>query len=226
MKTAPKTNAELMEDGQGLVHSLAARIHRGVPVRVDLDDLVAYGELGLAEAARDFDPERGAQFTTFAYYRIRGAIYDGLSKMSWTSRAYYRRLRFEQMANQALAENRVAESGEVEDDARWLGNTTEKLAIVFFAASKDEEGGLRDSTIEDPNAQVAHAVAFREISQKLHELINDLPGNEQRLIRSVYYEGATLKEVADRMGCNKSWTSRLHARILEKLGRQLRRLGA
>jgi DNA-directed RNA polymerase specialized sigma subunit len=34
--------------------------------------------VGLAEAARQFDPSRGGQFTTYAYYRIRGAILDGL----------------------------------------------------------------------------------------------------------------------------------------------------
>ena len=62
------TNSELMEQGQPLVYSLAAKIHRSIPMRIDLDDLIAYGELGLAEAARDFDPEVGTRFTTFAYY--------------------------------------------------------------------------------------------------------------------------------------------------------------
>ena len=73
------------------MRSLASRIHHKLPPYVDLEDLVAYGQMGLAEAARDFDPARGTQFSTFAYYRIRGAIYDGLAKMSWFSRVEYGR---------------------------------------------------------------------------------------------------------------------------------------
>ena len=80
--TAPaKTSRQLIEDNQGLVRSLAKRIHRGLPSHVEFEDLVSYGQAGLAEAARSFDPEVGSQFSTFAYYRIRGAIYDGLAKM-------------------------------------------------------------------------------------------------------------------------------------------------
>lgn len=72
-----------IEQCQGLVRSLAVRIHRKLPARIELDDLIAYGELGLLEAAQSFNPRRGCQFSTFAYYRIRGAIYDGAAKMGW-----------------------------------------------------------------------------------------------------------------------------------------------
>jgi RNA polymerase sigma factor FliA len=78
-----QTQQRLIEENQGLVRSLAASIHKKVPQTVDIDDLTAYGQLGLAEAAQDYDSSRGAQFSTYAYYRIRGAIYDGLSKMMW-----------------------------------------------------------------------------------------------------------------------------------------------
>lgn len=71
MSDSGRSREELMEQGQSLVHALATKIHRNVPVRVELDDLVAYGEIGLAEAARDYDPSFGTQFTTFAYYRVR-----------------------------------------------------------------------------------------------------------------------------------------------------------
>src|ERR1035437_5240084 len=93
----------LIEECQGLVRSLASRIHHKLPPHVDIDDLVAYGQMGLAEAARDYDPGRETQFSTFAYYRIRGAIYDGLAKMSWFSRIEYRRRRKRQMAGQVLS---------------------------------------------------------------------------------------------------------------------------
>ena len=50
----------LIEEYQGLVRSLALRIHRKLPRYIDIEDLIAYGQVGLAEAARDFDPAQRA----------------------------------------------------------------------------------------------------------------------------------------------------------------------
>jgi RNA polymerase sigma factor for flagellar operon FliA len=69
-------------------------------------------------------------------------------------------------------------------------------------------------------------VAQQEIVAKLRELIRTLPNIEERLIRRIYFEGATLQEAADALGISKSWASRLHAKALEQLARSLRRLGA
>ena len=230
MSATPDARQELMQEGQGLVISLASKIHRSIPIRIDIDDLIAYGELGLAEAARDFDPSQGTRFTTFAYYRVRGAIYDGLSKMSWTSRARWNRLRFERMANETLAEESAAAGdASLESEAKWLRDVTEKLGVVFFASRSDDgsSGGIRDSTIEDEDAPSGPAiVAQQEIVEKLQQLVNSLPRVEQRLISAVYFEGATLQDAAKSLGISKSWASRLHAKTLEQLGRALRKLGA
>lgn len=228
MSQEPRTPQERIESAQGLVISLASGIRRKIPFRIDLDDLIAYGEVGLAEAARDFDPDKGAAFTTFAYYRVRGAIYDGLSKMSWTSRARYRKIRFEQMANEHLAHEATnAASSDLESEAKWLRDTTEQLAVIFLSCQDDDKSGLRDSSLEDPSAPNASAVAAqREILAKLRELVNALPNVEEKLIRMVYFEGATLQDAGNSIGISKSWASRLHAKALEHLGRSLRRLGA
>ena len=222
---------ELIQDGQPLVHSLATQIYRNLPVRADLNDLIAYGEVGLAEAARDFDPEKGARFTTFAYYRVRGAIYDGISKMSWTSRVRYRRYRYQQMSNEVLAENAdEAESGEatsLETDAAWLRNTTEKLAVVYLASQQGSEDDASDNDVfEDRTAPAATIVANREVGQRLHEAVDALPNQTAQLIRTIYFEGATLQEAATRLGISKSWASKLHARTLQQLAASLRKLGA
>ncbi|MGE0755681.1 MAG: sigma-70 family RNA polymerase sigma factor [Pirellulaceae bacterium] len=228
-RAEPRSVKELIDDGQALVRSLALNINRNVPVPVDLDDLIAYGQVGLAEAAREFDPAVGTQFTTFAYYRIRGAIYDGISKMSWTSRARYNRLRYERMANEALQEEtaRGAADDSLASQAKWFRGVSEKLAVVYLASGVDEErGGLRDSVLEDPRATPSAMVAGREISEKLSEMVNSLPAPERRLIRTIYFEGATLQEAANLLGISKSWASRMHAKVLEQLARSLRRMGA
>ena len=219
---------ELMEQGERLVYSLAARIHRNLPLQVDREDLVAYGMIGLAEAARDFDPSQQTQFTTFAYYRVRGAIYDGVSQMSWTSRARFNRMRYEQRANALLAEQEAGahSNATLEENARWLARMSEQLAVIFFG-SQDEESGLRDSTVEDTSSRTAAMIAAqREIVARLRDLVDKLPAAERGLIRGVYFEGLPLQEAAKRVGISKSWASRLHARTLEQLANALQRTGA
>lgn len=224
----PSESADLFNQGQALVHSLAVRIHRSVPFRTDLDDLIAYGELGLAQAVRDFDPSRRVEFGTFAYYRIRGSIYDGLARMTWTSRAQYRRLRYQQMAAETLAEDLETSTegpSSLAADAAWFRRITDRLVGVYLTSQATGEQGDTVGPL-DPSESVSTIVAQREISQKLINLVDELPQAERRLIRAVYLDGATLHQAAQQQGYSTSWASRLHARALESLARALKKIGA
>ena len=53
---------------------------------LEFEDLVSYGAMGLLEAADRFDPERDNQFSTFADYRIRGAMWDAIRSLDQVSR--------------------------------------------------------------------------------------------------------------------------------------------
>ncbi|MCC9602673.1 sigma-70 family RNA polymerase sigma factor [Stieleria sp. JC731] len=223
--------SELISEAQGLVRSLAMRVHRSLPIPMDLDDLIAYGQLGLAEAAQKYDPDEGVRFTTFAYYRVRGAIYDGVSKMNWTSRARLRRARFREMADDVLKSDASATAeGEPEtpneNDADWLGRMSERLAIVYLASgeeSSDATGALSDAP--DRNEIPSKVVANREMQTTLRKLVAQLPADARRLITSIYFEGFSLTEAAERAGISKSWASRIHAKGLDQLAQSLRRSG-
>jgi RNA polymerase sigma factor for flagellar operon FliA len=228
MKTAGIASQQLVEQGQQLVYQLAMEIRRKIPFRVDMEDLVAYGQVGLAEAARDFDETRGASFITYAYYRVRGAIYDGVSNMSWTSRAFHRKLRYQRVAEETLCDEAVENPGEpqsLRESARWFSALTQRLAVVYLATQCGEKG-LSESSIKDSSALPPPAIAAaREISERLRKLVDDLPPLTGRLIRLIYFEGTSLREAAERLSVSKSWASRLHAQTLEQLARSLRRLG-
>lgn len=229
MTTLRKTSPQLIEDNQGLVIFLARKVHRGLPEHIEVDDLIGYGQIGLAEAARDFDPDRGNDFTTFAYYRIRGAIHDGLSRMFWFSRAHYNRVRFEQMANEVLRYEAAAEtpaaSAGLADDVMWFRGLCSTLAVVHLATHGDEdESG--PAMLVDPAAPAPPAVAMgREVGGVLRQLIDALPADAGQLIRGTYFEGLTLQEAGRRLGMSKSWASRLHAKTLQQLARSLRVVG-
>jgi RNA polymerase sigma factor FliA len=231
MGMTPKSAAELMEACQGLVRSCALKIHRGLPEHIELDDLIGYGQVGLAQAARDFDPERGVKFVTFAYYRVRGAIYDGLSQMAWGRRADRSSIQYERMAGEILqydaeesADNK--NSNGLSDEVRWFGDLTRTLAVVYLATHGDEDTDVSAMSLVDHSAPAPPAVATgKEISTKLGELIDRLPALAATLIRAAYFEGLTLQEAGERIGVSKSWASRLHAKTLQQLGNSLRQAG-
>ena len=220
----------LINEAQGLVRSIAIRVHRSLPIPMDLDDLIAYGQLGLAESAQKFDPDCGVRFTTFAYYRVRGAIYDGVSKMNWTSRARLRRMRFREMADDVLqSESSKSETGGEaagsDDDADWLGRMTERLAIVYLASGDDDSDSNVLSETPDQHEIPSKVVANREMQTTLRKLVDELPVDAKRLINGIYFEGFSLTEAADRAGISKSWASRIHAKSLDQLAQSLRRTG-
>jgi RNA polymerase sigma factor FliA len=226
MTELPKTPQQLMASCQGLVRSIAWTIHRKLPSRIDLDDLVSYGQVGLAEAARDFDHERGGQFTTFAYYRVRGAILDGLAKMNWFNRSDFHRGRYERLAHDVLDDQQPVEGGTasapVADDVRWFKGVASTLAVVYLCTQRPgEESG--EAALADPAASSPAAVAMqRETDHKLHQLVDKLPADAASLIKATYFEGLTLKEAGARLGISKAWASRLHAKALAMLARSLR----
>ena len=52
-----------------------------------------------------------------------------------------------------------------------------------------------------------------------------LPDSERTLVERHYFAGETLEQAAASIGLSKSWGSRLHARAIEAIARELRRLG-
>ena len=215
---------ELFESSQGLVRSLALKAHARAPSSVALDDLIGYGQVGLAEAAQAFQPGMDANFSTFAYYRIRGAIYDGLAQMTGWSRSQRRRLKQQQATSEHLRQQAEA-SGSLEDETladhcNWLVETTMQLATICLAA--DVGSGADDVSVDYRFGNPAEAVAQEELLARLKDAVEALPEGEAAVIRQFYFEGQTLTEVARQNGKDKSWASRLHSKAVSRLANELR----
>lgn len=199
----------LIHENQGMVYHLAGQTFRQLPVKHEFEDLVGYGMLGLAEAAKAFQPSKGVKFSTFAFLRIRGAIFDGISETSWMTRAQYRRHVKRQAAEQ---------SGELDDsstDVDFGGGNVIAL----------EQEHIED--IAEENHSVSSSLALDETKAILIRCVEDLPRREYRLITLVYFDGMSLQDAADRVGISKSWASRVHAKIIKSLGQQiLKKTGA
>lgn len=83
---------EISKDHLGYIRAQASNIQKAsrIPAEVaTFDDLVGYGTIGYLEALKSYDGRDNVVFFTFAHYRIRGAIFDGLRLIGWVPRALY-----------------------------------------------------------------------------------------------------------------------------------------
>lgn len=201
------------------VRSLAVQVRKQFGGRLDLDDLVAYGNIGLLEAADRFDTKFGANFLTFAHYRIKGAIYDGLRKMGTLkgpdlSRVYVGERTtsyLQNKADQEIGSNK--HSPTADDDSREIATAVESLAAIFAASLE----GMENLQVKDESAGPEERLEQEQLKALVKKAVEKLPENEQKLLLAYYYEGKTLQEAGEVIGQSKSWASRLHARAIERL---------
>lgn len=223
---------QLVEQHLSLVQAIARKVKKTVGARIEIDDLVGYGSKGLVEAAERFDSRQGVQFTTFAYYRIRGAMYDGLRTMGWYSRADYARYRAEERANEYLQSHAdregAARAGAPEGPgaAAPTDASAETLAAVeqllsgiaaVHITSLEAASTVADESLPAPDA----AVDTRRLSKRVREAITTLPPKERRLMELYYFADKNLEEAGGELGLSKSWACRLHARAIDLLKQAL-----
>jgi RNA polymerase sigma factor for flagellar operon FliA len=220
--------SQLVEQHLSLVQAIARKVKKTLGASIDYDDLVAYGSKGLVEAAQRFDPRHGAAFSTFAYYRIRGAMFDGLRTMGWYSRADYARYRAEERANQYL-ESQAERDGGARAQAggeRAAATAQETLAGVAAALSGVAAVHITSleaaATIADESLPPADAaVDTGRRGRRVREAIAKLPDKERRLMELYYFADKNLEEAGAELGLSKSWACRLHARAVDLLRRTL-----
>lgn len=206
---------------QGMVKNLAWRIRRKLPPHVDIDELIGEGNRGLVEAARAFEPERGLQFSTYAHYRIRGAIFDCLRKMPWYNDRDFHGSKYERAAAAFLEAREEDEAhvdaGSIDDGLRWLKDVSTGLAVALTISDGDK---LAQDEVYGSGSPLQRLVN-RETCERLVRLIEELPDDPGRLLRGMYFEGLTLTEASARIGVSKFWGSRLHAKTLRRLALRL-----
>jgi RNA polymerase sigma factor for flagellar operon FliA len=216
----------LVEQHLPLVQTIARKLRKQITARVDFDDLIGYGSKGLLEAAERFDPRHGVAFTTFAYYRIRGAMLDGLRTMGWYSRADYARYRAEERANEYLR-NQSDREGAAAASAPTEGAPAGADVESTLASVAEILGGI--ATVHITSLEAASTVAderlpapdteldLGRLGLRVREAIGRLPARERQLMELYYFAEKNLEEAGAVMGLSKSWACRLHARAVEML---------
>jgi len=219
----PGLRDELVSAHLGLAEYLARRFaNRGEA----LDDLVQVASLGLIKAVDRFDPERGAEFSTYATQTIVGELKRHFRDKGWAVRAprrmqelYLRLGKVVGTLSQQLgrsptiaevaAELRVSEEEVLE--ALEAGQAYRSTSLDAPAAG--DEGETLGMRLGDEDASLGDV----ESRATLSPLLAQLPRREQLVLHMRFFEGLTQSEIAERLGISQMHVSRLLARSVARL---------
>lgn len=212
----------LIEQYLPYASSIANKVAQSLSNDADIEEIICNARLGLLEAAKRFDPKFNVDFKTFAYYRIRGAVYDGLRKTGWIPRSLYSKIKFEQAANeylQTMAERSPGKKANADEEVGEIYDTVNSLASIYIISIDATEETME---IEDKKANdIEQKAEFQKIKEFMRQAIEELPEKERKLIKMYYFQNKTLEEAGKKLGLSKSWTSRLHARALGLLFKKI-----
>lgn len=213
---------ELVERYRPLVNSIVGRILRSLPVQVEFQEAASYGIIGLLEAAERFDPRRKVSFVTFSYYRIRGAVFDGLREMGILTRTpndnwVRREVALNDLVQTAIDDETDRVSGTIEDEIKGVVKYVDALVPAYLLSLSAENA----PDIADERELSGAAIEVREMVDLVKEAVQGLPEKERDILEALYFKHMSTTDLATKMGVNKSWVSRLHAKAILRVRQRL-----
>jgi RNA polymerase sigma factor for flagellar operon FliA len=218
-----------VEEGLPVVDMLASQLRSQLGSRVEHGDLVSFGREGLLTAARSFDPERGVPFRRWANIKIRGAIIDGVRQLADIPRALYRKLRALEAADRVqetlMEEDAASPARDAEAADVRLQVYLASMATAMSISMSSPSGSAEADQVEDGSPSPEARIARRQLVATVRAAIASRPEAECKLLERHYIDGITFEKAAAELGLSKSWASRLHARALEGVAREMKRMG-
>jgi len=204
----PRLRDDLIEFYRPLAKRIATRMY---VLRRDnsvaFADYFQYACVGLVEAIDRFEPDRPVLFETFATYRIRGAILNGLAKESeLAAQRHYWAARTQDRIESL--KTRSSEEGTPADALTELVAITVGLAFGVLLESRAEPAD------DSPHANPYAAAELGELVRRLRRVVEQLPPRERSIIELHYYHHEAFHDIAARFGVTKGRVSQLHSRAL------------
>ena len=217
--------ARLVDGHLQVAERCAALLHKRVGKYIDRDELTALANAGLAEAAASYDPDRGAAFSTWAWYRIQGSMMDGVRKAANVPRSVWANLVALRAASEYLENLGDRDAGAAKRGAapktksEALGAVKDALSAIRTMYVTSLETLVEEQDFDKPEEAPTGVERIHEgrVGRRLRKALRGLPDKERALVTKHYYEGKNLLEAGAELGISKSWASRLHAQAVEKL---------
>ena len=225
----------LLERYLPLVKHVATRLSHSLPSFVDVDDLAGMGIFGLFDAVDRFDPNMGVKFKTYAMNRIRGSILDELRSLDWVPRlvrikankinkacdALHRKLGREPTYYEMAQELEMS----FDEYASMIegGAATAMISLSEeWTDNEDNHGNRKIDLLADDgrHGRPTHEMQLRDIRDVI---AGQLSEKERLIVTLYYYEGLSMKEIANVLSLTESRICQIHGKVIKRLNEALDR---
>nr|WP_245339246.1 FliA/WhiG family RNA polymerase sigma factor [Paenibacillus shirakamiensis] len=218
----------LIEKFLPIVDYVSGRLAVGLPKNVSRDDLASNGVMGLIDAVEKFDYKRGLQFETYASWRVRGAILDGLRQGDWVPRSVREKAKrieegYQKLEQQYLRTVSDEEmSHHLDISIQDFQTMLQEVAVMTLCSLedpiRDEDTETRLSILVDDKAKNPdYKVREFFLKDSLTKGIEKLTEKERTVVSLLYYEDLSLSEIAEVMSLSPSRISQLHSKAILRL---------
>jgi RNA polymerase sigma-32 factor len=214
----------------------------GLPV----SEIVAEGNVGLMQAVKRFEPDRGFRLATYAMWWIRAAIQEyilrswSLVKMGTTAaqkKLFFNLRKAKTKINaieegdltpehtKEIARKLAVSETEVTNMNRRLSGPDSSLNAPLRSESESEwQDWLADETL-DQETRMAEAEELGERHDLLSAALGELTERERDIIqaRRLRDEPETLEELSQKYGVSRERVRQIEVRAFEKLQHQMKR---
>jgi len=219
-----------------LVHSIASMVSgKGLPPNIEYDDLVSDGTVGLMKAAEKFDPKRGVKFETYASYRIRGEILDGLKSYSpvpYRVQVMVRDLAKkgvksvvkrgqEQKEEDELMEKKELSETEFKEALKRIKKIVSASALMYLLSVEEmSEIGVEPPVAGEttPDAEVE----FAELKDRIRIVVQELSPLQRQVVELFFNQGINQKTIAAKLKLSRPKVCRLLAKSINNIKSKLK----
>lgn len=229
-KISEKQKEKIVEQFLPRVKYYAGKYGFCLPPELSTEDLVSAGIVGLLEAIERYDPSMNATLSTFADFRIRGAIIDEIRSMQWASKDARKKLEevrkayaeLEKNFNRIATDEEVAERLNITLDELYktlsIANTMNMMSLEDLGVSKDGESlDILECISREDERDMLDELNLKELRSALGSAIDGLPEKERLVITLYYFEELTMKEIGRVLDISESRVCQLHGKVLVKM---------
>ncbi len=198
---------------------------------LSLEDLINEGNIGLINAIKRFEPERGVKLITYAVWWIRQSIMHALADQGGAVRLpvkqaglmhkisiTYEKLRQEferEPTTFELAEHLGIKVADIEKLLRASRNYLSLDATV----SPDDDTSYLDLLEEKDSPSVEENVVQHSLEEEMEDLLDDLDPREREIIRMRYGfdgEAMTLEEIGRKLGLSRERIRQIEKKVINR----------